>query len=203
MNRFDIVKGQAKAWSILARAHARGVVHRGLGPDHVYLVGPERAVRLGGFGLACASESAPGVHDTSTSGTPYLAPEQASGEHTDRRVDTYALGAVLWEALTGEPPARPPDTSHLPGGIPPLFPHLLLALLSPDPGARPTALSEEARALREMLATPESPNRGTSVHEAEPLLLEAPPMSVKRAALFVGAGALIVTAVRLLWRFRR
>ena len=44
---------------ILARAHARGVSHRGIEPEHVYLIGAERSARLAGFGLAAALESAP------------------------------------------------------------------------------------------------------------------------------------------------
>jgi serine/threonine-protein kinase len=197
---------------ILARAHARGVAHRGLEPAHVYLVGDARAVRLAGFGLAAAFESAPATRALDAPPSPYLAPEQVRGEHADHRADFYALGAVLWHAVTGDAPGAPPDAKRFPEDTPPVVRHLLLALLSEDPGARPAALSEFARALREILAIPEAapapageasgpaPSAGAaSSPERRP-----PAASVSwRSALAVLGGIAVVTALRVLIKRKR
>jgi serine/threonine protein kinase len=171
-------------------------VHRGLEPSCVHLVGAKREVRLGGFGVASLFESSPGIRDANAPQSPYLAPEQVRGEHADHHADIYALGAILWETLTGAPPSTPPDTSRIPEGTPPLLPHLLLALLAPDAGARPAALSEEARAFRELLATPEGPPPAGEPADSEPRRAVRP----RHTALAVGASAIVLAVIRL---FRR
>jgi len=95
----------------LQASHAAGVVHRDLKPDNVFLVevaGVRDVVKLLDFGVAKLYD-APGrdaLTQTGTvMGTPaYMAPEQARGEQADRRSDLYAVGCLLFEALTGRPP---------------------------------------------------------------------------------------------------
>ena len=89
-------------------AHARGVVHRDLKPDNVR-VGPDGEPRILDFGLA--KRIGEGPTDLSISGelvgTPaYMPPEQAEGRghDIDTRSDVYALGATLYQVLTGSPP---------------------------------------------------------------------------------------------------
>lgn len=194
---------------ILARAHAHGVSHRGIEPEHVYLIGAERSVRLAGFGLAAALERAPATRGLDQPAAPYLAPEQIRGEHADHRADFCALGAVLWESLTGAPPGSPPDTKHVPENAPPVVFHMLLALLSPDPGARPAALSEIARAFREILAIPdgEPPSEPGAAPGAAPPgatdKRELPSVGPVRGALLVLGGVAAAGALRLLLRRRR
>ncbi len=111
----------ARAWRLLrpvtealARAHARGVVHRDVKPSNVFLVrgeDGEESPRLLDFGLAHAIESAESeelVKLTQSGvlvGTPaYMAPEQWWGLPAAPSVDQYVLGATLFEALTGHPP---------------------------------------------------------------------------------------------------
>jgi pimeloyl-ACP methyl ester carboxylesterase len=96
----DLVQG-------LGAAHAVGVVHRDLKPENVLLDGAGTA-KIVDFGLALLVErdDAP-AHGATESGvllgTPhYMAPEQVRGERIDHRADIFALGAVLYEALTGE-----------------------------------------------------------------------------------------------------
>jgi serine/threonine-protein kinase len=92
--------------SALDYAHTRGIVHRDVKPANV-LLSDGKAV-LADFGVARMVSAASGEKITATGmavGTPaYMSPEQAAGEEADERTDTYALGCVLYELLTGEPP---------------------------------------------------------------------------------------------------
>jgi serine/threonine-protein kinase len=104
--------------SALARAHSLGIVHRDLKPENVMLVTREEDayfVKVLDFGIAKVSvgeltggQKAPGQVLTQLGmvyGTPeYMAPEQALGQPVDARADLYALGAILFEMITG---ARP------------------------------------------------------------------------------------------------
>jgi serine/threonine-protein kinase len=98
----------------LAYAHGRGVVHRDVKPENILLQGRESPHALvADFGIALAVEDAGRARMTRTGlslGTPqYMAPEQAAGERAvDARADVYALGAVLYEMLAGEPPFTGP-----------------------------------------------------------------------------------------------
>lgn len=91
----------------LEYAHKRGVIHRDIKPENILLSNGVPIVA--DFGIARVVESAGGKGMTSTGvsiGTPsYMSPEQAVGDPaTDARTDVYALGAVLFEMLSGEPP---------------------------------------------------------------------------------------------------
>jgi len=99
----------------MAYAHARGVIHRDLKPANV-VVGEFGEVAVIDWGLAKAvgdPEQTPSSSTISAEltrqgdvmGTPaYMAPEQARGEAVDERADVYALGAMLYQVLTGELP---------------------------------------------------------------------------------------------------
>ncbi len=88
----------------LAEAHRIGVVHRDLKPQNV-MIDKDGNAKIMDFGIA-RSLHTKGVTGTGVIiGTPeYMAPEQAEGRNIDHRVDIYALGAILFEMVTGRVP---------------------------------------------------------------------------------------------------
>jgi serine/threonine-protein kinase len=110
-----------EACDALAAVHAAGVVHRDIKPSNIYLASDRAApavaekVKLLDFGIARVEwEETRITHTGGPLGTPgYMSPEQEAGEPSvDARSDIFALGAVLFECLVGEPP--PPAT---PSGV--------------------------------------------------------------------------------------
>ena len=92
-------------------AHARGVVHRDLKPENFLLQSGQPVIADFGIALAVAQAGGSRVTETGLSlGTPhYMSPEQAAGERAiDARSDQYALAAVTYEMLSGEPPHTGP-----------------------------------------------------------------------------------------------
>jgi class 3 adenylate cyclase len=151
----------------LEHAHARGIVHRDIKPANVWL-SEDGSTRLGDFGLAVAAEQTRLTTEGMMVGTvAYMAPEQALGRDVDARADLYALGALLYEILTGRPPFVGDDavaviSQHL--NTPPMAPWwhnpevsrslgtLVLQLLSKTPEERPGNAVEVRRRLSEVAA---------------------------------------------------
>ena len=173
-----VAKIAVQVCNSLIEAHARGIVHRDLKPENLLLVHTgsselQDLVKVLDFGLAKLHEDEPRANFnpndvTGTGaivGTPYyMAPEQIRGEPVDGRTDLYALGAVMYRAVTGEPPYLAPNpmgvlTAHLTEELVP--PHvrapqleipkeaseIICTVLSKDKELRP----ESAAALREIL----------------------------------------------------
>jgi serine/threonine-protein kinase len=95
----------------LEYAHRQGVIHRDIKPENILL--QDGTALVADFGIALAVSVAGGERITQTGlslGTPqYMSPEQAMGEKSlDARTDIYALGAVCYEMLAGEPPFTGP-----------------------------------------------------------------------------------------------
>ncbi|XXX81801.1 serine/threonine-protein kinase [Sorangium sp. So ce134] len=156
--------------SALAAAHEKGLVHRDIKPSNVFLQdgAPDR-VKLLDFGLARAQNAAAVTGAGTLVGTPsYMAPEQVRGAATaDARTDLFALGAVLFECLTGRAPfagadteavlvkvlvERPPAVRELCPLAPPALEALVARMLSKAPEGRPASAAEVARELAALLA---------------------------------------------------
>ncbi|MBY0491820.1 MAG: protein kinase [Gemmatimonadaceae bacterium] len=112
----DAVQLAREVADALQYAHDRWVIHRDIKPENILLQGGHALVA--DFGIALAVTNAGGARMTQTGlslGTPqYMAPEQAMGERAiDARADVYALGAVTYEMLAGEPPFTGPTSQAI------------------------------------------------------------------------------------------
>ncbi len=154
----------------LAEAHALGLVHRDLKPANIFIAvrgGETDVAKVLDFGLVKLTKD-PGAVELSSemtvSGTPmYMAPEQAVGDRDlDARADIYALGAMMYAALTGRPPftgespfavmmahARDPviPPSEVQPGVPKDLEQVVLCCLAKKPGERYPDVKALARAL--------------------------------------------------------
>ena len=106
-----MVRIATQACRALSAAHDVGIVHRDLKPENIFLTNREGSpdfAKILDFGVAISAEMMPSDRLTRPGmamGTPeYMAPEQAAGKPADARVDVYALGAIMYEALNGKPP---------------------------------------------------------------------------------------------------
>jgi serine/threonine-protein kinase len=165
----------------LVAIHAAGVVHRDLKPSNVYLVPQEEEareeraergerpelVKVFDFGIARVEWEEMRITNIGAPlGTPgYMSPEQETGGEVDARSDIYAVGAMLYECLVGEPPPVSPGDLWKPGTRPPSSFSLRLARTQGgdvDSGVQPASR-------RMPSAAPAPPDSG----EAKPV--DAPP----------------------------
>jgi hypothetical protein len=133
--------------------HVSGMLHRDLKPSNV-LITPAGRVVLLDFGLVSdvGAAEVDRTHEAAAVGTPaYMSPEQAADEPLSEASDWYAVGVMLYEALSGRRPfegtaqavmqrkqvERPPSPASLDPSVPPALDALCLRLLARDPAARP------------------------------------------------------------------
>ncbi len=168
----------AQLASALDAAHGAGIVHRDLKPGNLFLVkdpdmpGGER-LRILDFGIAKLTTSDSGMNTASgvLIGTPvYMSPEQCAGAgKVDHRADLYAVGCILYEAVSGKRPFSAkgrgemiamhlfdtaPPVSEAYGDVPVAVEQLIDSLLEKEPNARPQSAAELARLVREAQTNP-------------------------------------------------
>jgi serine/threonine protein kinase len=146
----------------LDAAHTRGMLHRDIKPSNV-LIARRDHVYLTDFGLAKEASADEGLTrgQTIVARAEYVAPEQVLGQRVDARADIYALGCLLFEALTGEPPfagwtggpralahldAPRPTPSDLRPDLPRAFDAVVQRAMATDPAQRYQSAGDLAQA---------------------------------------------------------
>jgi hypothetical protein len=196
------IEACAQICEALAHAHAAGILHRDVKPSNILLAdGDGVSARLLDFGLARMAEAETLTAQGDVPGTlAYISPERLAGEDSTPAADVWAIGVMLWEALSGRHPfwqSSLLDTARaIERGAPALetlrpdLPRRLLELvdrsLSLAPDRRPAA-AELAHALRGAAA----PRRRTSPRPAPAALpVEGPRLaSAALAGVFAGWAA--------------
>lgn len=151
----------------LDAAHAQGIVHRDVKPSNILFDASGEAF-LADFGLARTQAWSTAETGSLFAGTPaYMSPEQVRGESLDGRSDVYALGVVLYHALTGCPPyheASPMATAraHIISPTPsilatrpdlqPTWEEIIGQAMAKDPNERYPTAGELARDVREVIS---------------------------------------------------
>jgi eukaryotic-like serine/threonine-protein kinase len=189
----------------LAEAHRLGVVHRDLKPQNI-MIDRDGNARIMDFGIARALKTR-GITDPGMIiGTPdYMAPEQFEGKDADQRTDIYALGAILYEMLTGGPPfegetplvvamkhktEQPRDPKETNPQVPDALSRFILRCLEKDRERRYQSAEEilaDLRSIKRLL--PSTGVTGGGVTKTLPLRLK-PPLRIGLIA-----AAVIVLAV--------
>jgi serine/threonine protein kinase len=160
----------------LSAAHREGIIHRDLKPENIFLVtrdGTADVVKVLDFGIAKTTEAEAARERRLTSpgmamGTPeYMSPEQAAGRPADARCDVYALGAILYEMVTGIPPYSgdnfmeiltkkatqdPPPPRTVREDMPVQVSDLVMAAMARNPDDRPQTMEALEYELNKCLA---------------------------------------------------
>jgi hypothetical protein len=187
----------AAAADALAYVHRRGIVHRDVKSDNLFLLAPRKdappsfraRVKLTDFGLARAVDTRSLTGTVSLLGTlAYMPPELLQGRPADARSDLYSLGVVAYEALTGRLPFEADGEApllvriqtagfvplrRLAAEVPEPLAHLVESLLARDPRERPASAEALAAALERLDGVP---------NDLEPAPGAAPPWRERFAA---------------------
>jgi serine/threonine protein kinase len=164
----------AQAAEALEAAHGERIVHRDLKPENLWVARPrhgEPFLKVLDFGIAKLLSDASEGGLTATGavlGTPYyMAPEQCMGAEVDARADIYALGVILYRALTNKLPftgrsfaeivsqhvvRTPASPTEAGARVSPQLEALTMACLEKDPAKRPQRAADVAAVLREVAA---------------------------------------------------
>ena len=200
----------AQICEALEYAHQHGVIHRDLKPANVKIT-PEGRVKLLDFGVAIirsvsggdASTVTAGLTDTgAVTGTlAYMSPEQARGQHLDKRSDIWAFGCVLYEMLTGQVLfakqtaadtlaailQKEPELEGLPQSTPASIVRLVARCIRHDVSNRQRDIGDARLEIEEAIG-------GQTVANLLP-----PPVRGVRAAAWMLAGAVLTAAAGFVW----
>jgi serine/threonine-protein kinase len=198
----------------LQAAHEVNVIHRDLKPENVLILrrdGQPNFVKVLDFGIAKSGndsdlkESQGGqrrlTHPGMTMGTPeYMAPEQASGKPADPRSDVYAVGGLLYEMLSGNPPyeganfmeilhkkanSMPAPLSTVRNDVPAQLEALIMRAMAKEPDQRPPSMEALEKELQNVAAIMFSNFSSTPLLEPDP----SPPAGV--LSTLPGAGVAV------------
>ena len=176
----------------LGFAHQRGIVHRDIKPANIMLTRDGR-VKVADFGIAKVGSTKMTQTGMLLGSPSYMAPEHFLGRPLDGRSDIFALGILLYELVTGQPPFTaenlgtlsykivhedPVPPINLKPGINPKLNALIAKALARDPAARFQTAEEMCAALDAL----DIPRVGTKTERIEPLLVRtvAMPVLVKK-----------------------
>ena len=149
----------------LAFAHSKGVIHRDIKPANIFMVGRTQP-RVLDFGIARVAHQGSGDAMLGAGSPYYMAPEQVRREPTDRRVDVFSLGVVLYELLTDQKPFRgetlkeittavlmhePELASKVDQNVPKALAEIAARAMAKDPEQRFRSARSLARELRQWL----------------------------------------------------
>jgi TolB-like protein/tetratricopeptide (TPR) repeat protein len=224
-----VTQRQAVDWALqiakgLSAAHGKGVVHRDLKPDNVF-VSNDGHVKILDFGLAKRVDAAPGEQTSAPTGTGgghtepgtvmgtmgYMSPEQVRGLPVDHRSDLFSFGAILYELLSGKKAFKrdtasdtmaaimrdePPELTQSGRNISPALDHIVRHCLEKDRENRFQTAKDVAFALSEASAPSASITAVTSGSYVIP-----PRRGPGKAIWFIAAFvAVFAVAALLLWR---
>jgi serine/threonine-protein kinase len=207
----QIVRIAVRIAGALNYAHENHVVHRDIKPANI-MIARNRDVKIMDFGIAKISTGSRTLAGTVLGSPKYMAPEQVVGKDTDGRADIFALGAMLYEMLTGSAPfsgdnlnsimykilnEEPAPPSTITARVPPVFDRIVAKALAKRPEDRYQTAKEFARDLRNSEASISREARPREVKAAKPPPKVPAPvlaqdatvvLSPRNAAIAVGNG---------------
>ena len=210
----------------LAAAHERGLIHRDIKPDNVWLEEKSDRAKILDFGLVRAAAEDSGLTMSGMiMGTPrYMAPEQAEGQAVDHRCDLFSLGSMLYHLATGRPAfegknitatllavtqQEPQALREVDPALDPEFAELVTKLLSKDKDDRPQT-AQEVSELFQQLETRQQQTSLSAAAVTVPLIrpveksARARPQKNLSTSLLVGLGGLFAVLLlgAILFTFR-